>query len=189
MKKQLSEMTLEELWQLFPIILTEHRPEWREWYEEERARLASGLPADQVIRISHIGSTAIAGIWAKPTVDILVEAAEPASLKGRILELGYGCMSEAEGRLSFNKGYTPDGFAQRVFHLHARRAGDHDELYFRDYLNDHPDAARAYEALKLSLWKEYEHDRDQYTARKTEFVRAHTALARAAFPGRYEQKP
>ncbi len=28
MKKQLSEMTVEELWKLFPIILTEHAPVW-----------------------------------------------------------------------------------------------------------------------------------------------------------------
>lgn len=31
--KELSEMTLEELWQLFPIILKEHNPKYKEWYE------------------------------------------------------------------------------------------------------------------------------------------------------------
>lgn len=35
MEKKLSEMTLEELWELFPIILTEHREEWARWYAEE----------------------------------------------------------------------------------------------------------------------------------------------------------
>lgn len=185
MKKQLSEMTLDELWQLFPIVLVEHNPAWKGWYEEERALLAAALPAG---RIAHIGSTAIPGIRAKPTVDILVEADDPAALKAAILGCGYACMSESPDRLSFSKGYTPDGYAQRVFHLHLRRRGDHDELYFRDYMNDHPDAARAYEALKLRLWKEFEHDRDGYTAQKTDMVRACTALARAAYPGRYEQE-
>lgn len=69
MGKKFSEMTLEELWQLFPIILTEHRDEWADWFEEEKGLLSSFLP-DNVI-ISHIGSTAIKGIWAKPIVDIL----------------------------------------------------------------------------------------------------------------------
>ena len=32
MGKKLSEMTLEELWQLFPIYLTEHQSCWQEWY-------------------------------------------------------------------------------------------------------------------------------------------------------------
>lgn len=35
MSKRLSEMTLEELWQLFPIYLTEHNDEWELWYREE----------------------------------------------------------------------------------------------------------------------------------------------------------
>ncbi|NMX24851.1 hypothetical protein HGP05_09965 [Streptococcus sanguinis] len=29
---------------------------------------------------------------------------------------GYLLMSESQGRMSFNKGYTPSGFAERVFH-------------------------------------------------------------------------
>ena len=35
MGKKLSEMSLEELWQLFPIFLTEHQDCWKEWYFEE----------------------------------------------------------------------------------------------------------------------------------------------------------
>ena len=34
MRKALSEMALEELWELFPIILSEHQNYWRDWYEE-----------------------------------------------------------------------------------------------------------------------------------------------------------
>mgnify|MGYP007053940528 FL=1 len=30
MKKKLEEMSLEELWQLFPIFLVEHKSEWKE---------------------------------------------------------------------------------------------------------------------------------------------------------------
>lgn len=183
-KKQLSEMTLEELWQLFPIVLTPHDPAWASFYEEERLRLAGLLP--KMTRESHVGSTAIPAIWAKPIIDILIEADDPAALKGHARAAGYVLMSESPDRLSFNRGYTPDGFAQRVYHLHVRRPGDNDELYFRDYLNDHPDAAKQYEALKLSLWKPYEHDRDGYTREKTALVAEYTALARAAYPGRYD---
>lgn len=79
MGKPLSEMTLEELWELFPIILTEHRPEWGEWYREESSRLAKALPAGK-FRLSHIGSTAIEGIYAKPIVDILLEIPEDIAM-------------------------------------------------------------------------------------------------------------
>lgn len=185
MGKKLSDMTLEELWQLFPIVLTPHRACWADWYAQEAGRLAGLLP--QARRIAHIGSTAVQTIWAKPIIDILVETDGDFHALRRILtENGYICMNESENRLSFNRGYTENGFAERVFHLHLRRADDHDELYFRDYLIDHPDAARAYEQLKLELWKRHEHDRDAYTREKSEFVAAHTRRARALYGGRYE---
>ena len=92
---------------------------------------------------------------------------------------GYICIKiESDDRRSFNKGYTPEGFAEKVFHLHLRREGDNDEICFCDYLNDHPDIAKEYEELKLKLWKKYEHDRDAYTDQKTEFVRKYTEIAK-----------
>ena len=69
MSPSLEKMSLEELWQLFPIFLREHQDEWKEWYEEERLLLLSFLPANQLVRISHIGSTSVETIWAKPIVD------------------------------------------------------------------------------------------------------------------------
>ena len=188
MSKTLSEMSLEELWQLFPIYLTEHNESWAAWYADEERCLKDRLPTDRIQRISHIGSTAVKGIWAKPIIDILVEITPESDLQQvkPILEnAGYLCMSEDAGRLSFNKGYTENGFAERVFHLHLRSAGDNDELYFRDYLNAHPDVAKEYEKLKLSLWKQYEHDRDGYTERKSAFVKEHTQKAKIEFGDRY----
>ena len=182
MSKTLAEMTPEELWQLFPIFLTEHRNEWAQWYAEERERLAAYLP--QQVRIHHIGSTAIRGIRAKPIIDILVEipAMHPMQpLREALTEAGYICMHEAPCRLSFNRGYTEQGFAEKVYHLHLRYAGDSDELYFRDYMNAHPALAKQYEALKLTLWKQFEHNRDAYTAAKTDFVTSHTAAAKKLY--------
>ena len=71
MEKKLSEMSLEELWKLFPIYLTEHQPYWKEWYTDEESFLKNRVP--KIERISHIGSTAINSIYAKPIIDILVE--------------------------------------------------------------------------------------------------------------------
>lgn len=180
-------MTLEELWQLFPIVLTEPQPCWKDWYAEEAVLLQRLLPAGS--RISHIGSTAIDGIWAKPIVDILAEVPGGMGLAAACAKLpegGYRCMSRSDARCSYNKGYTEEGFAQRVFHLHLRYAGDHEELYFRDYLNDHPAIAKEYEQMKLRLWKEYEHDRDGYTAAKSAFVARCTQAAKQLYGSRYE---
>ena len=186
MGKGLSEMTLEELWQLFPIYLTEYQPCWKEWYSEEESLLKNALSSTE--RVSHIGSTAIPSIWAKPIVDILVEIPKESNLldyKALIINNGYICMSQSENGLSFNKGYTENGFAERVFHLHLRYAGDNNELYFRDYLIEFPEIAREYEKLKLSLWKVHEHNRDAYTNAKTEFVENHTEQAKMIYGNRY----
>lgn len=188
MSKKLSEMSLEELWQLFPIYLTEYNESWAAWYAEEEKTIMEHFPATQIKRISHIGSTAVKGIWAKPIIDILVEVTHESDLqrvKPVLERVGYLCMSESVGRLSFNKGYTENGFAERVFHLHLRKVGDNDELYFRDYLNAHPDVMKEYEKLKLSLWKQYEQNRDGYTERKTDFVKEYTQKAKEEFENRY----
>lgn len=60
MRKNLSKMTLEELWQLFPIVLVEHQECWKNWYLEEETLLKNAL--SKMCRISHIGSTAIPNI-------------------------------------------------------------------------------------------------------------------------------
>ena len=185
------EMSLEELWQLFPIFLREHQDEWKEWYEEERLRLLSFLPEHQIVRLSHIGSTSVETIWAKPIVDILLEIPKETDMvvvKDLLLQNGYLLMSESKGRMSFNKGHTPSGFAERVFHLHLRYEGDHDELYFRDYLQEYPAVAKDYEKLKLSLWKQYEHNRDAYTDSKTDFIKKYTKEAKRLYGRRYERE-
>lgn len=90
--------------------------------------------------------------------------------------------------MDLNKGYTKNGFSDKVYHLHVRIVGDNDELYFRDYLIDNPSVAKEYEKLKLSLWKRYEHDRDGYTNAKTSFVKDYTYLAKQAYKSRYDNK-
>lgn len=182
MSKKLCEMTLEELWQLFPIMLTEHDPCWADWYAEEVVTLKSILPPDTDYH--HIGSTAVSGIMAKPIIDILIVVNSPERMKrAASLLQSNGCivMSTAENRISLNKGYTENGFADKVFHLHIRLENDVDEIYFRDYLIAHPDVAKDYEQLKLRLWKQYEHDRDGYTQAKSELVKKYTALAKQNF--------
>ena len=179
MSKKLSEMTLEELWQLFPIVLTEHSPYWKDWYNEEVAQLKNILPYDTVYH--HIGSTAISGIMAKPIVDILIVVNSGERLKqsaNLLQQHGYIVMSSSEKRISLNKGYAESGFAEKVFHLHIRLQDDVDEIYFRDYLNAHPAVAKEYEQLKLQLCKSYKHNRDAYTNAKTEFVNKYTNLAK-----------
>ena len=118
----------------------------------------------------------------------MVEISQSTDMKdmAQVLEQnGFTIMSSGSNRISLNKGYTKDGFADKVYHIHLRYAGDNDELYFRDYLNEHPAVAKEYEALKLRLWRQYEHNRDAYTDAKTNFISKWTAEARKEYGDRY----
>ena len=187
MAKELSEMSLEELWELFPIFLVEHNDNWSLLYDEMKAKFQSIL-SDYSIKINHIGSTAIPEIRAKNIVDILIEIPKEFDIESvaRIIEKsGFIQMSTEERRISFNYGYTKNGFADKVYHVHLRYAGDNDELYFRDYLLEHPNVAKDYESLKLRLSKQFEHNRDAYTDAKTTFIRKWTDVAKVEYFGRY----
>lgn len=173
MKKALQDMTLEELWELFPIVLTPHQAQWKEWAKFEIESL-SDILSEYTPRINHIGSTAISGIQAKPIIDILVEIAPEVDrqrIKEEMEAAGYICMSLSETRMSFNKGYTPDGYAEKVFHVHIHAIGDNEEITFRDYLNSNPSVAKEYERLKLSLLPKFKNNRDGYTDAKTAFIK------------------
>lgn len=188
MEKELSEMTLEELWELFPISLVPHDDKWHEYYNYEEHLIRKILSNFSVDRISHIGSTAIKGIQAKNIIDIMIEISRKADIEevAHVMELsGFVRMSASATRISLNKGYTRYGFADEVYHVHIRYTGDNDELYFRDYLNDHPEVAKEYEFLKLGLWKKYEHNRDAYTRAKTDFVHKWTDEAHRNYGDRY----
>lgn len=178
--KKLEEMSLEELWQLFPIELVDHNDEWYNWYKEEENNLINLFKPIKII-ITHIGSSAIPNIKSKPIVDILFEIDNDISyedIKSKFIDNGYICMSETMSRMSFNKGYTINGYTKKVYHIHVRRIGDNDEIYFKNYLLNNPDIAKEYEKLKLTLASKYKYNRDEYTKMKSNFIMKYTKLAK-----------
>lgn len=173
--RALESMPLDELWQLFPIILSEYNPEWPVWYAEEQSAL-EGVFGDAIKRITHIGSTSVPGLIAKPTVDILLELddnADPAEVEELLRAAGWLKMYGTHDRpidMVFNKGYTPQGFAERVFHLHVRPLGNWPEPRFAEALRANPEIAAEYAALKRQLAEQHKHHRDNYTDAKTNFI-------------------
>lgn len=170
--KSLKDMTLTELWELFPIVLVSHQEAWANWFIEEKEFLQTLAPN---ALISHIGSTAIPEILSKPTVDILMEFSSEKEMQtaaNRMENNGYIRMAESFHRISLNKGYTENGYAEKVFHFHLRLAGDNAEIKFRDFLCEHPAIAKKYETLKIELATKYKHNRDAYTEGKTAFIKS-----------------
>ncbi|HNW72082.1 MAG: GrpB family protein [Bacteroidales bacterium] len=187
-KRELHEMSPAELGRLFPIELVGYNPEWKKVFEDEKEKIELRLAGITTTRISHIGSTAIPGIMAKPTIDILLEInfsketmmTETLAMDNQLslikmgLEAeGYHCLQKPENpppHMMFVKGYTLAGFSGQAFHLHLRYPGDWDEIRFRDYLLQHSEAAAEYEKLKIRLAEQFRNDRDGYTNAKGGFI-------------------
>lgn len=192
--RQLSEMNNQELWQLFPIIISRYNPEWPDLYLIEKRFIEEVIGPSNIYRISHYGSTAIPGMYAKPTIDILLEVSEELKDEAIISKMesaGYIFSPQQENpapHMMFLKGYTAEGFKGQVYHLHVRYPGDWDELYFRDYLIEDHQLAGEYGRLKLVLKERYQFNRDGYTEAKSEFIKKVTQTARLEFQGRYLPK-
>ena len=184
MGKSLDEMTDEERGKLFPIVLSAHKPAWRNNYIKEKIVIEQAVGLHNIARINHIGSTAVPGLIAKPTIDILVEIKDDTDTTRLISNIrlsGYRYIEQPKNpppHMMFIKGYTPEGFKGQIYHVHVRYRGDWDELYFRDYLLSHPATAVDYGKLKLELKEKYEFDRDGYTDAKTDFIKRISMLAR-----------
>jgi GrpB-like predicted nucleotidyltransferase (UPF0157 family) len=194
MGKELSEMTLKELWELFPIILKEHNTDYKGWYETEKHKLLSCIDIKNIMRINHIGSSAVEGLISKPTVDILLEIDTESNIEQLtdiLLHNEWGLMSSQKNpsmHMAFNKGYTKEGFAEKVYHLHVHYYDNWNELYFRDYLMENEEVAKEYGNLKLELIEKYEHDRDGYTNAKSDFILKYTEIAKRKYLDKYNPK-
>ena len=75
-QKDLHNMTEAELGQLFPIIITDFLDKWADLYKEETKLITDTFSQSGIVKIDHIGSTAIPRLKAKPTIDILLQVSE-----------------------------------------------------------------------------------------------------------------
>lgn len=58
--------------------------------------------------------------------------------------------------------------------IHVYKTGDMNgitSIMFRDYMNSHEEARKAYEKLKIDLYEKYKDDRKQYTYGKDAFIK------------------
>lgn len=154
-------------------------PDWPRLFDAEAARLRAIIPADLLLDIDHIGSTAVPGMPAKPIIDIQATVTDLEAARTRLVDpleaAGYTFRADNPDtdRLFFVKGLPPSA-PRRTHHLHIMEAGPGAlrHVAFRDILRDQPDVARRYAALKRDLAARFRHDRKAYTEAKGQFIEA-----------------
>lgn len=169
------------------IILVPYDAKWAERYAQVETELKSLLPRMLMQRIAHIGSTAVPGLSAKPIIDVQVEVSDLEEVKNEVVpkmvELGYEFIwrpTMGDVAPFYAWFIKRDDRGERCVHVHMVESGQTsvDRIIFRDYLREHPDALKEYEAHKHDLAKRFPKDREAYTKHKTEFVNDVLAKAR-----------
>ena len=158
-----------------------HDPAWRGEFEAEARNITRAL-GDHVVRLHHIGSTAIPGIFAKPIIDFLMEVENIVELDDRssvMEELGYEAMGEfgIPGRRYFRKNNASGVRTHQVHAFEAGSTGVERHLAFRDYMIAHPVEAQAYSVLKQKLAKEHPDDIEAYMDGKDPFIKEYETKA------------
>lgn len=149
-------------------------PAWPSRFETEAARIRRAL-GGQLVRIDHVGSTAVPGVGAKPIVDIQasVRVMTPrTAYVDPLRALGYRWALDPWS--DEHEYFSRDDGGERSFQIHVCRAGSDWErrhLAFRDWLRAHPEDAAAYERLKRELAERHPRDIFTYVDAKTAFIR------------------
>jgi GrpB-like predicted nucleotidyltransferase (UPF0157 family) len=149
-------------------------PAWPQAFDQEAQALKKVL-GHHAVYIHHIGSTAVADLWAKPIIDMLPVVDDVAALDQLAVglqELGYEGLGEfgLPGRRYFRKNQ-----GIRTHQVHCYAVGDpaiYRHLAFRDYLRVSPETRDAYGALKQKLAGRHAHSWESYMDGKDAFVKA-----------------
>jgi tRNA threonylcarbamoyladenosine biosynthesis protein TsaE len=134
--------------------LAEYDSAWPQRFAVEAEQIQSAL-GDLVVEIEHVGSTAVPGLAAKPTVDIAVGSTTielPREAVEAMEALGYedARAHSKPGQHNFRKGsQVPREVIVHVVEWGGPKWQAH--LRFRDALRSDPSLAEEYEQLKRSL--------------------------------------
>lgn len=156
------------------IEIVPHNPDWAAAFERE-ARILQGAMPQAILKIHHIGSTAIPDIWAKPVIDIMCAVTslnEVDSVSARMNAIGY--VGKGEHRIAGRRYFQKRNQAgEHTHHVHMYETGsEHLErhLALRNYLLANPSRAQDYSDRKLAILRGRVPSRSEYQNQKASLV-------------------
>jgi GrpB-like predicted nucleotidyltransferase (UPF0157 family) len=156
--------------------LSEYDPDWPDWFQRIKNSLWPQLT--NCLRIEHVGSTSIAGMAAKPIIDIdlvVPNGAMPAAIAS-IVRAGYA--SQGDLGVTGREAFQPVLDVTQSLPPHHLYACEESALElmkhmsFREYLIAHPSEASRLTDLKRNLAFEQRVSRSEYIAAKSPLVEA-----------------
>ena len=153
------------------VVVLPYDPKWASDFQQIRDEIEEAV-GHLILRIEHVGSTSVAGMSAKPCIDLDAVIADASRLPAVISGLeAIGYIHEGDlgikGREAFK--YTDKSHLQN-HHLYVCPQDSeelHRHLTFRDYLKTHPEAVAAYSRVKETAARLYPDSIDGYMAYKS----------------------
>ena len=164
--------------------LEEYNSNWKNEYKEGEKLLKEVL-GDKIVEIHHVGSTSIEGLKAKPIIDVLLVIKsfdEIPEIEELLKPYEYECRGQQgiPDRFFFAQG--PEDARRQYLHVTTPYSNTYyNQVYFKRYLNDHPEYIQKYCDLKRELAEKYADERPKYTKGKNEFISNVIKLAKEEY--------
>lgn len=162
-----------------------YNPEWTGQFEVE-AKLLRQVLGDNCLEVHHIGSTAVPGLSAKPTIDMAAIVGDLHAAIESLKEAGYQYRGEFNIPMRFC--FNQKARADVNLHITEPNHGFLElNLCFRDYLRNHKEARIEYSRLKEQLVKDPNNHKKVgsrlvgYTLKKDSFIK--DVLQKSGFDG------
>jgi len=158
--------------------LMHYDPRWRQEFEQTRSSILHSC-AGWVTAVEHIGSTAISGLIARPTIDVVAAVQDDSSIEQA------ACLIEG---LNYGRGSSSGWAREAVSLVKPRHAlvGQSDPTHHvllvlqgsavwnrvirvRDWLRSNGEAAIRFEEAKVARWRSGAGDLVSYQAAKALF--------------------
>jgi GrpB-like predicted nucleotidyltransferase (UPF0157 family) len=152
--------------------VVEYDHAWPQRFDEYAAKIRAVFGNE--IRIEHIGSTSVPGMFGKPCVDLVVIVDDLEQVEAKVSDM------EREG-FSYAGQFVMEGSRLfRVVHDNTLDANVHffvsghphikEMISLRDYLRSNPEEVRRYSDLKRRLYDSHADDYATYRKQKDEYM-------------------
>lgn len=152
-----------------------YEPNWVAEFEKIRRELADALGGD-AIAIEHVGSTSVAGLWAKPIIDIdiVLDDGKLQRVIEALANIGYTHCGDLgiEGREAFDYSSEekPHLMAHHLYACHKDSAELKRHMALRDFLRVNAVYRDKYSEIKKEMAQKHPHDIDAYIEGKAPVI-------------------
>jgi GrpB-like predicted nucleotidyltransferase (UPF0157 family) len=156
------------------IVVVDYDPAWPRSFEQIRDLVGPAV-GDVALRVEHVGSTSVAGLAAKPIIDVDVVVATEDDVDAaiaRLATIGYRWRGDlgVAGRQAFAAPAEGTLGRHHLYVVVENNRAHLDHVLLRDLLRADPDARQRYAALKRQNAESANGDIDAYVAAKAELV-------------------